>query len=445
MLSLRKILVFWLPLSATWIMMSVEGPFLAAIIARLPEPKHNLAAYGVAYAIALIVEAPIIMIMSATTALVHNSETFLKVRKFIYTLNFIVTSLMAFLLVPDIFYFSTEKLIGLPYDVSHLTYKAVFILLPWPGAIGYRRFYQGVLIRCNLTRRVAYGTVVRLLAMSSTALILYKIFRLDGALVGAASLSSAVVFEAIASRFMANKAVHMLLAKTEPADAIEQKLTSLSITRFYYPLALTSMLGLGVQPLVTFFLGHSRMALESLAVFPVVNSLVFIFRGVALSYQEVGVALLGKDNENYIPLRNFALILGITIVLLLSLIALTPLSSIWYLKVSGLSEEMTHLAILPTQILALLPGLTVLLVFQRSLLVTNKKTGHITVATAIEVGTIILILLFAIRQLNIIGIIAAAIALLTGRLLANSYLFIPCVMILKKQKRITKFSFIGYF
>ena len=132
MLSLRKIMVFWLPLSATWIMMSVEGPFLAAIIARLPEPKHNLAAYGVAYAIALIVEAPIIMIMSATTALVHNSETFLKVRKFIYTLNFIVTSLMAFLLVPDIFYFFTEKLIGLPYDVSHLTYKAVFILLPWP-------------------------------------------------------------------------------------------------------------------------------------------------------------------------------------------------------------------------------------------------------------------------------------------------------------------------
>jgi len=31
----QKILVFWAPLAATWLMMAFEGPFLAAIIARL--------------------------------------------------------------------------------------------------------------------------------------------------------------------------------------------------------------------------------------------------------------------------------------------------------------------------------------------------------------------------------------------------------------------------
>ena len=434
MLSPRKILVFWLPLSATWIMMSVEGPFLAAIIARLPEPKYNLAAYGVAYAIALMVEAPIIMIMSATTALVHNRETFLKLRKFIYSLNIIITSIMLVLLLPFVFNFLTQKLIGLPPDVSLLTHQAVLILLPWPGAIGYRRFYQGVLIRCNLTRRVAYGTIVRLLAMSTMALVLYKLFRVDGALVGAASLSSAVTLEAITCRFMARQAVNSMLTKDEPEESPDQKLTYLSITRFYYPLALTSMLGLGVQPLVTFFLGHSRMALESLAAFPVVNSLVFIFRGLGLSYQEVGVALLGKKNENYLPLRNFGLILGISVITTLSLIAFTPLSSVWYLRIAGLSQEMVQFAILPTQILAILPGLTVLLSFQRSLLVNNKKTAHITVATAIEVFTIVLILSLATRWFDIIGIIAAALALLTGRLLANSYLFVPYFAVLKNQK-----------
>jgi progressive ankylosis protein len=434
MLSLRKILVFWIPLSATWIMMSVEGPFLAAIIARLPEPKYNLAAYGVAYAIALMVEAPIIMIMSATTALVHNRETFLKLQRFIYTLNIIITSVMLILLLPFVFNFFTQKLIGLPQDVSRLTHQAVLILLPWPGAIGYRRFYQGILIRCNLTRRVAYGTVVRLLAMSTTALVFYKVFQVNGVIVGAASLSSAVTLEAIACRFMARQAVNSMLTKNETEDSPEQKLTYLSITRFYYPLALTSMLGLGVQPLVTFFLGHSRLALESLAAFPVVNSLVFLFRGLGLSYQEVGVALLGKKNENYLPLRNFALILGISVITILSLIAYTPLSAVWYLRVSGLSPEMVQIAILPTRILAILPGLTVLLTFQRSLLVNNKKTAYITFATAIEVFTIIMILFLTTRWLNVIGIIAAAVAMLTGRLLANCYLFVPYFRILKKQK-----------
>ncbi len=64
-LSSSKIFKFWLPLAATWLMMSLEGPFIAAIIARLPEPKFNLAAYGVAFSFALIIEAPVIMIMSA--------------------------------------------------------------------------------------------------------------------------------------------------------------------------------------------------------------------------------------------------------------------------------------------------------------------------------------------------------------------------------------------
>jgi hypothetical protein len=166
----------------------------------------------------------------------------------------------------------------------------------------------------------------------------------------------------------------------------------------------------------------------------VVNSLVFVFRGLGLSYQEVGVALLGKKNENYLPLRNFALILGVSVIATLSLIAFTPLSAVWYLRVAGLSQELIKFAILPTQILAILPGLTVLLSFQRSLLVNNKKTAHITVATAIEVFTIMLLLFLATRRFAMIGIIAAALALLTGRLLANGYLFIPYFAVLKSQK-----------
>ena len=50
----RQILVFWLPLLGTWLMMSVEGPMLSALISRMADPKFNLAAYGVAFALALL-------------------------------------------------------------------------------------------------------------------------------------------------------------------------------------------------------------------------------------------------------------------------------------------------------------------------------------------------------------------------------------------------------
>ena len=61
MLSQRTISHLWSPLAATWLMMAAEGPLLAAVVARLSEPKFDLAACGVALSLALLVEAPVIM------------------------------------------------------------------------------------------------------------------------------------------------------------------------------------------------------------------------------------------------------------------------------------------------------------------------------------------------------------------------------------------------
>ena len=137
---------FWAPLAATWLMMAAEGPFLAAVIARLTDPEFNLAAHGVAYAFAMLAEAPVIMIMSASTALVDDETSFRRLRRFIYALNALVTAGLLGFLIPPIYQFVMRDLIALPPDVARLTYVALWILVPWPSAIGYRRFYQGLLM-----------------------------------------------------------------------------------------------------------------------------------------------------------------------------------------------------------------------------------------------------------------------------------------------------------
>jgi len=423
-LTLQKIFVFWVPLAATWLMMAVEGPFLAAIIARLQDPKYNLAAYGVAFSMAVLVEAPIIMIMSASTALVKDKSSFIKLRNFTYVLNSITTVIMIVLVLPPVFFFVTQRIIGLPENVSRLTHTACLILLPWPGAIGYRRFYQGILISSNLTRRVAYGTIVRLASMASIGLICYLFFHFNGAAVGALALTFGVTAEAVASKIMVRASVRDLLS-LKRKYSFENQLSYRSITKFYYPLALTSILGLGIHPMVTFFMGQSRLAIESLAVWPVVGSLVFIFRSLGLSFQEVSIALLGENNEGYRPLRNFAVLLGFGVTAALSIVALTPLSFLWFHKISGLSLELTGFAVLPTKILTVIPGLMVLISFQRAIMVNNRKTKHVTIATSIEVLTIIVLLSISIRHLNWVGAIAAALSVVIGRLMANTYLFFP--------------------
>jgi len=427
-LTYKKIFVFWLPLAATWLMMSFEGPFLAALIARLAEPKYNLAAYGVAFSFALIIEATIIMIMSASTKLVKDAQSFIKLRRFTYGLNWFITLIMLIILVPPIFYFLTEDLIGLPSKVSNLTHLATIILLPWPGAIGYRRFYQGILIRNNLTKRVAYGTIIRIITMALTALLMYLLTDVDGVVVGAASISAAVFLEAVASRIMADGIIKKIA--TQVGDN-KDVLTHKEIYKFYYPLALTSILGLGVQPVVTFFMGQSRMAIESLAVLPVVTSFVFIFRALGLSYQEVVIALMGDDKKNFKLLRKFAFSLGAVLTIILALVAFTPLSDIWFRVVSGLTDNLAEFARLPLMIMTILPLLTVVISLQRSALVSNKTTYPITIGTAIEFIAIVLVLFISINYAGLVGAVAATLSFVIGRLAANIYLTPPVTKAIK--------------
>ncbi len=131
-LTQRRILLFWLPLAATWLMMSVEGPFLAAIIARLSSPEYNLAAFGVAFSFALLAEAPVIMMMSAAVALVTDRASYLRLRTFTHALNAAVTLALGFLLLPPVFDFVGRRLLGLPEEVAGRTWLALLVLLPWP-------------------------------------------------------------------------------------------------------------------------------------------------------------------------------------------------------------------------------------------------------------------------------------------------------------------------
>lgn len=410
-MTLRGILAFWTPLEATWLMMALEGPIIAAILARLPDPKVNLAAYGVAIAIAMLVEAPIIMIMSAANTLVVDRQSYRTLRSFTFALNGIITLIMAVVALPPVFGV-LAAILDLPQEVSSRTWMATGLMLPWPAAIGYRRLYQGILIRSGSTRLVAYGTGIRLAAMSLTGFALAAATTLDGASIGAAALSVGVVAEAAGSRWMARSVVASL------RDSDARPLTTREVAAFYYPLAMTSLLNMGIQPIVTFFAARGRMPIESLAVLPVVNSLVFLFRTFGLAGQETFIAL---DSQGRDPLRRFAYMLAAVSSGGLGLIAWTPLADAWFSRVAGLTPSLTGIALWPARVLALMPAMTVWMCWQRAMLVTTRKTGPVTAATAIEVGGVALVMM-AGNALGAVGILSAAWALVVGRLASNGYL-----------------------
>ena len=174
------------------------------------------------------------------------------------------------------------------------------------------------------------------------------------------------------------------------------------------------------------------MPLESFAVMPVVTSFVFIFRGLGLSYQEVVVALIGDNMAGFNQLKRFAIKLAMFVAGTLMLIAFTPLAEIWFRDVSGLSKSLTEFAKLPLMIMSFFPAFTVLISFQRAVLVKANETKQITYGTAIEFVGIIIVVAICLKYFSLVGAVAATIAFVIGRMAACGYLLPPLISSIRK-------------
>jgi len=401
-------------------MMAAEGPLLTSLIARLDDPKHNLAAYGVATAIAMIIESPIIMMLSASIALVRDSASYHALRGFIIKLNIMVTVGMLLTLIPPIFNFIAFTLLNLSPEVGELMYGCLAAMVLWPAAIGFRRFWQGLLIRAHQTRKVAIGTVVRLLTMFLSAMFMVNYTTLHGTYIGGIALTVGVICESIATRIMAHETI--IAIRNEPSHFTEAPLTNKYMISYYTPLALTSLIGMASMPIITFFIGRSPMSLESLAVLPIIESFVFIFRSVGFAYQEVGLALLGPRNEHNTPLRKFGVTVGLTTSGIYSLLVFTPLIHPVLSGLYGLSDELASFAVLPARIVVILPFLAISFAYFRSIMMNNRRNAIVTYSTMIEVGGMIALIFLTVTLFQPVGIIAAAIGLSFGRLGAQWFL-----------------------
>jgi hypothetical protein len=82
-----------------------------------------------------------------------------------------------------------------------------------------------------------------------------------------------------------------------------------------------------------------------------------------------------------------------------------------------------------------LPVLEVVMSFQRGLMVAGLTTKPVTFGALVEIVAIVLILNVAIHSFNMVGAMAAAVALVTGRTAANLFLLYPNCLLFRSIKK----------
>jgi hypothetical protein len=387
-------------------------------MARLPDPAVNLAAYGgIVFPLALLIEAPIIMMLAASTALSRSRTSYRKLRRFMFAAGGALSLLHFTIAATPMYEWVVGELLGAPDAIRAPARLGLLILTPWTFSIAYRRFQQGVLIRYGRSRLVGLGTAVRLAAI---AVVLGTGYALGGPgiVVGASAVSTGVLSEALFVGWV----VRPVVANRMPAvDENEIPLTRSRFLRFYAPLALTSLLNLSALSIGSAAMGRMFRPIDSLAVWPVLNGLTFTLRSLGFAYNEVVVALLEKRGAARSLVRVAAKLAAVTSAMLLA-VAATPLSTLWFERVSSLTGPLTELARAAIWIAIPMPALAAAQSWFQGILVHGHRTRAVSEAVVLYLLTYAVALLIALRIPDVPGIYLGFVAALAATIAQTAWL-----------------------
>lgn len=114
----KKIIKIWFPLAASWLLMGVEMPVISAVMARLVNSEINLATHGgIVFPLAMIIEAPIIMLLSAPTSLSKDWDSYQKIFRFMMIIGASLTILHLMVAFTPLYDFVVVELLSVPEEI----------------------------------------------------------------------------------------------------------------------------------------------------------------------------------------------------------------------------------------------------------------------------------------------------------------------------------------
>ena len=398
----RQLAVFLGPLVFTGLMMTTDTPFVNAALARLPHAEEALAAFVVAFSLALLYEAPHIMMIEAGTTLATNRRALALLRRFYAGLAIVVGLIGATVVFSPLYDGLVGGLMQIPPDVATAARPAVAVFLLWPLPIGWRRLHQGALIRHGQSRAVGAGAFARvgMLVAAMVGLVPLLGGVIPSSAIGALAMLASVTAEAAYTHWSAGR----LLADLPAAAPAGQDLTLRGLWTFYWPLAGTSLLSTLNRPILSAGLaaaagavGGAAAADTALAAWGLAWGLLFLVNGATLTLGQVAIAWDAHPSAAW-RRRGDRLILGVGLALagLVAAALLTPLAG-WLLDtVYDVSPVVRATALTTLALLVPVPILFTINSLLRGKLIHRRQTRRVQRAQIVDLGVMVGVLLAGI-------------------------------------------------
>jgi hypothetical protein len=402
----------FLPLSLSDVTMACGDPLMTTALAHLPDARNTLAAVGIAKALAIFFESPIIMILHASNVLAPSPASRKALWRFVLLSGGGLSLLLTLLGLPIVFQALDDRLLGVPATLSPLVCQTLLLMGGWPFAIAWRRYFQGLLIHAGHAQTVAQASLLRL---GTIGLILMTgfILKLPGALLAGLALILGVVVEAIAVTLAARRQGVLILAKEESVAQSKITLpTTLSqVWKFYFPLANSMLVVWGGRALLISIIARAQDSTLAIAAWSAAWGLILVIANSTRMVQQMVIKYRGKVSDRRLP--YFTLAVGGLCSMLLLLLGTTAMGDQMMQSFIG-SDRALGDRMRP--VLLLCSGIPLLVALQNAtqgFLVGEGRTGTLNFATWIGTSILLTVATIAVQS-GVAGAMAAAIAMVVA-------------------------------
>lgn len=197
---------------------------LSAFVARMFDPKHNLAAWGIVVSLAMILASPVMMMLSASTALSKDWASYCRVRRYMFVIAGGLTQAYS----PDGLYaalrLGCHRCDGRTTGDRRIDPDGAddHVALVYP-ALAFRRLNYGVLIRFGHQSAITVGAIIRPSVEAVVVGILFSMGTLPGVALAAVSMSCGVIAE---GSMLAGGSHRFCNLRCGSAPPVEQPLTA---------------------------------------------------------------------------------------------------------------------------------------------------------------------------------------------------------------------------
>lgn len=371
---------FYWPLAMLTFVTLLGNQLQVMILARYPDAVNELANLAVATAVFILFRSSLLFIPQLTNVYSHSAGSRRAVYRFVLLLS--AGSTLLFILVGwtalgdwllQWMFHRNEGELPLGPIKQYCRWFTPILMLE-----GLRGYYMGLLIQNRKTGSVSLLNVFSLIIIAVFMYAGYVMNVSPITVVGGSQLASSAL-----TLLLTWLIYHYRYFQKEPAD--QDIPSGKELWRFFSPIMLTAYFLVLSRPILVAFAGRTEDPEVLLAVSRVLFEISFFlvaplnqFRNLYITFGKIDLA----------GVRNFSILMLISVVSVMLIILLTPLSGVVFGTVYGLQDPVLSMVIEGTWVIILIPFILTVRNYYHGLCMIRKETGRMGYA---GVGRLIVI------------------------------------------------------